>query len=199
MFKRPFSLIIFAAASLITSVSYAELFSFQTNTNSPQTQTPGQTTPPLSANDFKSKVATDSQKAQQELFQQTLNNVKQQSSQMPLPNSPPKPPQLNQQQNTTSTPSTEESTTSTSSKLPYPTLEDVEKSQSTTTTTTTTTPPPSSPSPAASAPTPATATPSPPATQSQVYTGFGAGSTNNTTTTTTAPSSQPSGGWNVKY
>lgn len=206
MFKFRLTGVMIIASLAAASVAYAELFSFQTNTTTQTTQPqkPGQTTPPLSANDFKNKVATDSKQAQQELFKQTQTRLKDQSNQMPLPNTAPKAPQQNQLQSTAPT-TTSESATSTSSKLPIPTMEEVANSKAaeattatTTTTTTTSAPPPVAPAPpTSSSTTPVTTAPS----QGQVYTGFGGGSSGTTnTSTTTAPASNSSGGgWNVKY
>jgi len=178
----------------MTSVTHAQLFSFQANTKTSPAQTPGKPAPALSADDFKSKVATKSQQAQQELFQQAQSNLKQQSSQMPLPNSPPKAPKLNasplQQQQS---PAPASSSPNTQTPPPESVPAATQDTSSTTTTTTQTT---TQPAPAPNAANAANTTPPPAPTQNQIYTGFGASPTNKSTT---APSSQSSGGWNIKY
>ena len=194
MFKPQLSMIIITVASLMATTAFGQLFSFQTDPNN-KTAATSPITPAMSADEFKSTVAKKSQQAQRELYKETQNNLKQQSSQMPLPNALPTAPKLN--------PQPQNQSTNTSQQNPSPALSGTAVVEQPATPTQT------APIPAA----PTTATPNSPSNvapvapsssdtnapqQNQIYTGFGGGATA-TPNSNTRPSSQSSGGWSIKY
>lgn len=191
MFKLPRKLIFIAAAMLVTPLAFGQLFSFQSDATTSGAKN-GNPTAALSASDFKASVTKKSQQAQQELFAQTQSNLKTQSSQMPLPNSPPKPPRNNAlQPQVAPTPApqnnaTTDTTTSSSDETALPAAP-------------VTTPPPAA-NPRAIVMPPETApAPAPAQPQNQPYTGFGAGSSTGSGNQGSSTPSPSGSGWSIKY
>lgn len=176
MFKFRKGRLVLALMGMMTITGYAaDPFSFQsTPANAPPVNT--KRPPPLSSSDFRSKVTEANKEARREVLQQSQSSLKQQESQLPLPT----PPASQESRSFNPPPA----------KRAKPT------------------PPPASESTEAVTPVAPASLPkqdnTPPAEQSQVYTGFGAGSPNTGTSTgtgtgatTTPPPASTGGGWKV--
>lgn len=177
------------ALACLTTAAIAQPFSFNANSKSNGTSaaTTNTNAPPLSADAFQKQVNTKAQQAHAETLQQSLGHVKQQVTQMPLPNSAPAtskpivvPPPVEK--------STTDTNTNNDSSEPVPPAaagfapaQAAPASQ----------PPAATPAPeAAATPAPTSSAPQ----QNSTYTGFGGGKTDNNSGTT-----QSGSGWNIKY
>lgn len=188
--------LVIIAACLVTSVSFGELFSFQSTQNQNGAKKTD-ASPVLSPSEFKSKVQTLRQQEQKNSMKENQSNVEDQLSQINLPNSPPAPLPQNvtlQANGTAPAQPTNKPKETTGTASPPPT-ETQQQQQPIPPVIAPPSPPalaqPSTPLPVApSAPAP-TAAPQ----QNQVYTGFGSGTQNGNT----GGNSSQSGGWNVKY
>lgn len=188
-----------AATCFVTSVSFGqELFSFQPPPTSNNSVKRGAAPAPvLSPSEFKNKVATMGQQTQQDMLQQSQSNIKEQSNQLSLPNSPPPPLKMNTPQQGAAQPTQNTGGKKTPAQSMMDSALAPPEEQATPAQ-------PAAQQPVRPAPTTAAPTTPPPPPgyaeepqQSQVYTGFGAGTKSGGTTGTST--SQPSGGWNVKY
>lgn len=175
------SSLIMMMGGLLSSFTFAATPTFQPPAPA---VAPQPATPPLSASDFKNQVNSMSQKAQQDLMQQTQANLRQQNAQMPLPNAAPTAPNKSVMP-APPPPSTPPAAPKENNN--HPTEETTEDNG--TAPQAAATPAPVPPSPPKSMGPASTAAPNG---GNQVYTGF----RNNHDTT---PSNSQSGGWNIKY
>jgi hypothetical protein len=186
-------ILIIIVTCLATSASFGELFSFQAPAvdNKKPNAAPGTPAPALSPSEFKNKVNTLGQKAQQNMLQQSQENLKQQTNQLNLPNTLPTPPKLPQSPTATTDPNPQNPATA-PKDLFGNTPAQTEQQPAL---------PPEQPiakptMPSSAPPVAPPTTPIAPAPQNDVYTGFGGGAQKNPTS---GGSTQQSGGWNIKY